>query len=447
MKISIIGCGYVGLISAACLASFGYEVVCIDRNLERIKMLRQRHVPFHEPGLRRLLEDVANAERLRFSTDISVGVRQCAVVFIAVGTPSRRGDARTDLSDVRAAVESIVPALEPGCVVVMKSTVPVGTADDMDSLIAKLRPELKVDVVSNPEFLRQGEAIKDFIHPDRVVVGTTSDRARVIMETLYHPFIQNEIPILFTDRRTAELSKYATNAFLAAKIAMIGEIADMCEASDADVETVAQVLGGDKRIAPGCLRPGPGYGGSCFPKDTRALVSMAREFGLRCRTIEAVIEANEMRKKNMATRIIHAAGGDVRGREIGVLGVTFKPETDDMREAPSLEILPLLQAAGARIRAYDPKGMAQAAKLLANVAWKKNCRDALDGAHIAVVLTEWKEFRSLDFLSLRNIMAGDVLVDLRNIYRAEDIIKAGFQYFSIGRRSRKANPSVNLDPR
>lgn len=445
MKVAMIGVGYVGLVSAACLASFGYKVVCVDRDRERIDRLRRNLIPFYEPGLERLLEEMLKAGRLCFSIDVSFSLRECTVVFIAVGTPSRRGYAGTDLSDVQAAIKAVVPALEPGCVVVMKSTVPVGTADEMESLISRLRPELEFDVVSNPEFLRQGKAIEDFIHPDRVVVGIASARARPVMENLYHPFSRNEIPVLFTDRRTAELSKYAANAFLAAKIAMIGEIADLCEASNADVEIVAQILGCDKRIAPGCLRPGPGFGGSCFPKDTRALVSMAREFGLRSRTIEAVIEANDMRKKDMAARIINAAGGEVQGREIGVLGVTYKPGTDDMREAPSLEILPILQAAGARIRAYDPRGMTQAAGLLADIDWKGDCRGALEGAHVAVILTEWNEFRSLDFSSLRNIMAGNVLVDLRNVYRAEDMVNAGFQYHSIGRRTLYANSGVYLE--
>ena len=478
MKIAMIGGGYVGLVSAACLAGFGYEVVCVERDSARVELLRQNRLPFYEPGLEALLGEGLNAGRLRFSTDLPASVSTCALVFIAVGTPMRgvarqcapsggaggsaprketgvarqcvppekhAGDSGADLSDVRSAVEAVAAALQPGCVVVMKSTVPVGTADIMEARIAELRPDLDFDLVSNPEFLRQGEAIEDFVHPDRVVVGVASSRARAVMEALYHPFARKETPILFTDRRTAELSKYAANTFLAAKIALIGEIADLCEARGADVETVARVVGSDKRIASGFLRPGPGFGGSCLPKDTKALLSMARECGLRCHAIEAVVEANQARKQGMAARIIRAAGGDVRGMEIGILGVTFKPETDDMRAAPSLEILPALQAAGARVRAYDPQGMKQAAKLLDGIDWKEDCQSALEGAHVAVILTEWAEFRSLDFAALGARMAGNVLVDLRNIYRGEDVAAAGLEYHSIGRQSLKAAKAEETD--
>ncbi|MCY4032111.1 MAG: UDP-glucose/GDP-mannose dehydrogenase family protein [Hyphomicrobiales bacterium] len=433
MKIAMIGGGYVGLVSAACLASFGYEVVCVERNRERLDLLEQRRIPFFEPGLERLLEEVLDAQRLRFSADAPGAVRDCAIVFIAVGTPSRRADFGADISDVRDALKEIIPALQQQCTVVMKSTVPVGTSDEIESLIAQTRPDLDFDVVANPEFLRQGEAIEDFIHPERVVVGVNSERAQAVMESLYHPFALNETPVLFTDRRTAEISKYAANGFLAAKIAMIDEIADICEIAGADVETVAHIIGSDTRIAHGCLRPGPGFGGSCFPKDTKALLSMAKTLGVRIRTIEATIEANTERKKNMAAKIINAVGGDVRGKTIGVLGVTFKPETDDMREAPSLVILPALCDAGAKIQAFDPHGMKAAAQLIDGIDWKEDCYAALDGADIAVILTEWKEFRSLDFSLLRKRMNGNTLIDLRNIYRAEDVVAAGFQYHSIGR--------------
>ena len=434
----MIGGGYVGLVSAACLAGFGYEVVCVERDARRVELLRQNRLPFHEPGLEGLLGEVLASGRLRLCTDLPAAVAACAVVFIAVGTPMRRGDSGADLSDVRAAVEAAAAALRPGSAVVMKSTVPVGTADAMEARIAELRPGLDFDLVSNPEFLRQGKAIEDFTRPDRVVVGVNGARARAVMEALYHPFAQKQTPILFTDRRTAELGKYAANGFLAAKVALIGEMADLCEAVGADVETVARILGSDRRIAPGFLRPGPGFGGSCLPKDAAALVSMARERGLRCRTVEAVVEANEARKRSMAARIVQAAGGDVRGREIGVLGVTFKPDTDDMRAAPSLEILPALQAAGARVRAYDPQGMRQAAALLPGVEWRQDCRGALHGAHVGVILTEWQEFRSLDLAGLRACMAGNVLVDLRNICRPEDAAAAGFDYHCIGRTALKA---------
>ena len=445
MRIAMIGGGYVGLVSAVCLSSFGYEVVCVERDSKKLELLKQSCVPFFEPRLERLLEEVLDAERLCFSANAFDAVHDCAVVFIAVGTPSRRADFGADISDVHNALKEIVPALQQQCVVVMKSTVPVGTSDEVESLIAKMRPDLACDVVANPEFLRQGEAIEDFIHPDRVVVGVNSEHAKAVMESLYHPFALNEIPIFFTDRRTAEISKYAANGFLAAKIAMIGEIADICEVADADVETVAHIMGADTRIAHGCLRPGPGFGGSCFPKDTRALLSMAQEFGVRFRTIEATIEANTMRKKSMATRIINAAGGNIHGKNIGILGVTFKPETDDMREAPSLDILPSLRDAGARIQVFDPRGMKTAAKLIDGIDWKEDCYTALDGADIAVILTEWKEFRSLDFSLLRQRMNGNILVDLRNIYRAEDVIAAGFQYHSIGRAptvARKSNANL-----
>ncbi|MCY4049837.1 MAG: UDP-glucose/GDP-mannose dehydrogenase family protein [Hyphomicrobiales bacterium] len=433
MKIAMIGGGYVGLVSAACLASFGYEVVCVERDSERLKLLEQRRVPFFEPGLERLLEEVLDAQRLHFSADALVAVRDCAIVFIAVGTPSRRADFGADISDVRDALKEITPALQQKCTVVMKSTVPVGTSDEIESLIAQTRPDLDFDVVANPEFLRQGEAIEDFIRPERVVVGVNSERAQAVMESLYHPFALNETPVLFTDRRTAEISKYAANGFLAAKIAMIDEIADLCEVAGADVETVAHIIGSDARIAPGCLRPGPGFGGSCFPKDTKALLSMAQTLGVRIRTIEATIEANTERKRNMATKIINAAGGSIHGKTVGVLGVTFKPETDDMRESPSLDILPALRDAGATVQAFDPHGMKSAARLIDDIDWKEDCYAALDGADIAIILTEWKEFRSLDFSLLRQRMNGNILVDLRNIYRAEDVVAAGFQYHSVGR--------------
>ena len=462
MKVAMIGGGYVGLVSAACLAHFGHEVVCIERDAARIAALERGELPFYEPGLAALLAETRAGGTLRFSAELAGCIEDREVAFIAVGTPARarvrrdvlpaRAELRAqnglpasgspknlpppqgaDLSDVEAAVDALAAVLPEGCVVAMKSTVPVGTADAMEARIAAARPGLEFAMVSNPEFLRQGEAIRDFIQPERIVVGAASEQGRAAMERLYHPFGQREIPLVFTDRRSAELSKYAANVFLAGKLALIGEVADLCEAGGGDVEVVARVLGGDARIGAGFLRPGPGFGGSCLPKDGAALVSMAREHGVACHVIEAILASNEARKSAMTSRIVAAGGGTAKGMRVGVLGVTFKPETDDMRDAPALTIVPALQAAAAEVRAYDPRGMAAAARLLPGVAWASGAKDALRGADVGVVLTEWREFRSLDLAELRGVMRGDALVDLRNVYRREEAAAAGFVYHSIGR--------------
>lgn len=438
MKIAMIGGGYVGLVSAACLAHFGHEVVCIERDASRIAALERGELPFYEPGLEALLGETRGAGMLRFSAELAGCIEDREVAFIAVGTPARTRardvvGGSADLSDVEAAVDALAAVLPEGCVVAMKSTVPVGTADAMEARIRRARPGLGFEMVSNPEFLRQGDAIRDFIRPERIVVGASSERGREAMAALYHPFAPAEAPLIFTDRRSAELGKYAANVFLAGKVALIGEVADLCEAGGGDVEVVARILGGDARIGAGFLRPGPGFGGSCLPKDAKALVSMARENGVECRVVEAILASNEARKAAMAARIVAAGGGAAEGLRVGVLGVTFKPETDDMREAPALTIVPALQAAGAVARAYDPRGMATAAALLPGVAWASGAKDALRGADVAVVLTEWREFRSLDLAGLRGVMRGDALVDLRNVYRREEAEAAGFAYHSIGR--------------
>lgn len=433
MRIAMIGTGYVGLVTGVCLADFGHDVVCVDRDAGKIARLKDGVVPIYEPGLERLLETNIGAGRLKFTTDMGEAVKSAQACFIAVGTPARRGDGHADLSYVFAVADELAPLIDEHMVVVAKSTVPIGTNRAIRDRILQNRPEAEFDVASNPEFLREGAAIEDFMHPDRVVVGAETDRAREVMREIYRPLNLRETPIVFTSLESAEMIKYAANAFLATKITFINEIADLCERVGADVQHVAKGLGLDGRIGAKFLHPGPGYGGSCFPKDTRALLRTAEEIGSPLTIVRSVVEANEARRRAMAGRIIAAAGGDVSARRIAMLGVTFKPGTDDMREAPALDIVRDLHAAGASVVVCDPKGRKEGEALLGPVTWATHPHDAAKDADMLVLVTEWNEFRALDLGRLRELMAGDVLVDLRNVYVPEDARAAGFRYFSIGR--------------
>ena len=433
MRVAMIGTGYVGLVSGACFADFGHHVTCIDKNADKIEQLRSGGVPIYEPGLDLLIERNVREGRLDFETDLTEAVKAADVVFIAVGTPSRRGDGHADLSYVYAAAEEIAQAMDGFTVVVTKSTVPVGTGDEVEAVIRKTRPDAQFAVVSNPEFLREGAAIEDFKRPDRVVVGVEDDNAREVMRELYRPLFLNETPIVFTARRTSELIKYAANAFLAMKITFINEMADLCEAVGADVQQVAKGIGLDNRIGGKFLHAGPGYGGSCFPKDTLALTRTAQEYDSPVRLVETVVEINDARKAAMADKVIKACDGDVAGKTVAVLGLTFKPNTDDMRDAPSLDIIPALQKAGAKIKAYDPAGALEAEKLLNDVEMTTGAYLCAEDADVMVIITEWNEFRALDLDRVRECMKGSVLVDLRNIYDPADMTERGFKYVSIGR--------------
>ena len=433
MHVAMIGAGYVGLVSGACFSEFGHDVVCVDSDTSRIETIEAGSVPLYEPGLPELIAKNIEAGRLAFSTNLSKAVATADAVFIAVGTPSRRGDGHADLDYVYAAAKEIAQNLNGYTVIVTKSTVPVGTGQEVERIIAECADGEAFDVASNPEFLREGNAIEDFIRPDRVVVGCESERARQVMRELYRPLFLNETPVLFTSRNTAELIKYAANAFLATKITFINEMADLCEAAGADVQEVARGIGLDGRIGSKFLHAGPGYGGSCFPKDTLALLRTANNFDLACKIVAAVIEANDARKLRMADKVIAACDGSVAGKTIAVLGVTFKPNTDDMREAPSLDIIPALQQAGARIRAHDPVGMSEAAQVLADVDWCSDAYDAMRDADALVIITEWNEFRALDLGQAKALMRMPVMVDLRNIYKPSDVRSLGFRYFSVGR--------------
>jgi UDPglucose 6-dehydrogenase len=437
MKIAMIGTGYVGLVSGTCFAEFGHEVVCVDKDASKIERLKRGEIPIFEPGLDSLVTSNVEAGRLFFTTDLAVAAKDAEAIFIAVGTPSRRGDGHADLTYVFAAAEEIADNLHNYAVIVTKSTVPVGTGDRVEALIRKRRPDADFDVASNPEFLREGAAIEDFMRPDRVVVGTDSERARDVMRRLYRPLFLNETPVLFTDRRTSELTKYAANAFLATKITFINEIADLCEATGANVQDVARGIGLDGRIGKKFLHAGPGYGGSCFPKDTKALLQTANEFGTTVSIIDAVVHANDARKKRMAERIAHALGDNLAGKRIAVLGVTFKPNTDDMRDAPSLDIIPALQKAGASITAFDPEGMKEARKLLPDVNWAEDAYGTMEGADALVILTEWNEFRALDLSRVRSLLRQPLIIDLRNIYPPREMALAGFEYHSVGRMTVK----------
>ena len=433
MRVAMIGTGYVGLVSGACFADFGHEVVCVDKDASKVETLNAGGIPIYEPGLDLLVQRNVREDRLSFTQNLEEAVRAADAVFIAVGTPSRRGDGFADLSYVYAAAKEIAEVMDGYTVVVTKSTVPVGTGDEVERIIRETRPDADFSVVSNPEFLREGAAIDDFKHPDRVVVGTDDDRARAAMNELYRPLFLNETPIIFTSRRTSELIKYAANAFLAMKITFINEIADLCEKVGANVQEVAKGVGLDNRIGGKFLHAGPGYGGSCFPKDTLALTRTAQENDAPLRLIETVVEVNDARKRAMADKVIDACGGDVDGKTVAVLGVTFKPNTDDMRGAPSLEVIPALQKAGARIRAFDPAGTVEAEKLFANVEFVSGPYFCAEGADVLVIITEWNEFRALDLDRVRECMKGSVLVDLRNIYDPADMTERGFKDVSVGR--------------
>ncbi|MBI3418715.1 MAG: UDP-glucose/GDP-mannose dehydrogenase family protein [Proteobacteria bacterium] len=433
MKIAMIGTGYVGLVSGACFAEFGVEVTCVDTHAEKIAALQAGKIPIFEPGLDALVQKNRARGSLQFTIDLKTALQGVEAVFIAVGTPSRRGDGHADVTFVMEAARAIARNLSGYAVVVMKSTVPVGTARKVAALIRKENPKAEFDVAANPEFLREGSAIGDFMRPDRVVIGTDSERAREVMRHLYRPLNLNETPLVFCACETAELAKYAANAFLATKITFINEIADLCEKTGANVQDVARAIGLDGRIGRKFLHAGPGYGGSCFPKDTLALIQTATDFKSPLKIVESVVAVNEARKKQMAERVIAACGGSVKGLTLAVLGLTFKPNTDDMREAASLAIVPALQAAGAQIRAFDPAGMEEAAKVLKNVNFCRAAHDAMQGSDAAVILTEWNEFRALDPARMAQALKKKVLVDLRNIYKPEEMKAAGLQYFSIGR--------------
>jgi UDPglucose 6-dehydrogenase len=442
MRVTVVGTGYVGLVSGACFSDFGHHVTCVDKDETKIARLRNGVMPIYEPGLDDLVERNVREGRLNFATDLGGAVKDAEVVFIAVGTPSRRGDGFADLSYVFAAAQEIAAHIQGFTVVVNKSTVPVGTGDAVEKLIRDIGPDGEFAVASNPEFLREGAAIEDFKRPDRVVIGVEDDRARDVLRALYRPLFINETPIVFTQRRTSELIKYAANGFLAMKITFINEIADLCEAVGADVQEVARGIGLDGRIGSKFLHAGPGYGGSCFPKDTLALARTAQTVGTPLRLIETVVEVNDDRKRAMTEKIVAAAGGDVRGKTIGVLGLTFKPNTDDMREAPSLAILPELIAAGASVRVFDPEGMAEARRCFPGAVFASDAYDAAKGADLLAILTEWDQFRALDLKRIRDALKSPVVVDLRNIYKPADMKALGFTYVSVGRPDDTVRPPL-----
>ena len=433
MRVAMIGTGYVGLVSGACFADFGHVVTCVDKDAGKIDRLNRGEIPIFEPGLDALVAQNVEAGRLAFTTEAKDAIASADAVFIAVGTPSRRGDGHADLSYVYAAAKEIAELMDGFTVVVTKSTVPVGTGDEVEAIIRETNPDADFAVVSNPEFLREGAAIKDFKIPDRVVVGTDSERAREVMRELYRPLFLNETPILFTSRRTSELIKYAANAFLAVKITFINEMADLCEAVGANVQEVSRGIGLDGRIGRKFLNAGPGYGGSCLPKDTLALTKTANDAGCPVRIVDTVVEVNAARKRAMADKVIKAMGGDVNGKTIGVLGLAFKPNTDDMRDAPSLDIIPALTEAGAKVIAYDPESMHEAEKLLSGLDYAESAYEAIDGADAMVIITDWDQFRALDLDRVKTSQKSDIVVDLRNIYSPEDMAKRGFTYISVGR--------------
>ena len=434
MRVAMIGTGYVGLVSGACFADFGHVVTCIDKDPSKIERLERGEIPIFEPGLDDLVARNVREGRLFFTLEGAQAIKEADAVFIAVGTPTRRGDGHADLSYVYAAAEEIAGLIDGFTVVVTKSTVPVGTGDEVEAIIRKVNPNAQFAVVSNPEFLREGAAIEDFKRPDRVVVGTDDERAQAVMRDLYRPLSLNETPLVFTGRRTSELIKYAANAFLALKITFINEMADLCEVVGADVQQVAKGIGLDKRIGGKFLNAGPGYGGSCFPKDTIALVKTAQDYGAPTRLIETTVEVNDARKKAMAGKVAKAIGAeDLSGKTIGVLGLTFKPNTDDMRDAPSLDIIPALQALGAKVQAFDPEGAKEAAHMLKGVDFKSGAYEVAEGADALVIITEWDQFRALDLDRLKLLMNAPTVVDLRNVYKAAEMVKHGFTYASIGR--------------
>ncbi|EZP55974.1 UDP-glucose dehydrogenase family protein [Sphingomonas sp. RIT328] len=433
MRITMIGSGYVGLVSGACFADFGHDVICVDKDEGKIAALKAGRMPIYEPGLDALVATNVAAGRLTFTTDLAASVAGADAIFIAVGTPSRRGDGHADLSYVFAATEEIAAAVTGPTVVVTKSTVPVGTGDKVEAILREKRPEIDVAVVSNPEFLREGAAIGDFKRPDRIVIGTDDEAARKVMRGVYRPLYLNESPILFTGRRTSELIKYAANAFLATKITFINEIADLCEAVGANVQDVSRGIGLDNRIGAKFLHAGPGYGGSCFPKDTLALLKTAEDFESPVHIVEAVVKVNDSRKRAMGRKVLHALGDAPKGKTVALLGLTFKPNTDDMRDAPSIAIAQALSDAGVTVRAYDPEGMEAAERMMPELAFCKDAYEAATGADAVVIVTEWDAFRALDLPKLASIMAAPVLVDLRNVYRRDEVEGAGFAYTAVGR--------------
>lgn len=433
MHIAMIGAGYVGLVSGACFADFGHDVCCVDNDPAKIAALDRGEIPIFEPGLSDLVAKNVREGRLTFSTSLPAAVAAADAVFIAVGTPSRRGDGHADLSYVHQAAREIAAAMDGYTVVVTKSTVPVGTGDEVERIIRETRPDAAFAVVSNPEFLREGAAIADFKRPDRIIIGTEDEDAVRVMTEVYRPLYLNQAPLIVTSRRTAELTKYAANAFLATKITFINEIANLCEQVGANVQDVARGIGLDNRIGTKFLHAGPGYGGSCFPKDTLALIKTAQDYEAPIRIVETVAAVNDQRKRAMGRKVIAACGGSVRGETIAVLGLTFKPNTDDMREAPAIDVIRALQDAGARIRAYDPEGMDAARAVLTDVDYAKDAYDCARDAAALVIVTEWDIFRALDLPRLKAALASPVVVDLRNIYRPDDMQKHGFTYFSVGR--------------
>jgi len=432
MRVAMMGAGYVGLVSGACFADFGHQVSCIDKSAEKIAALKRGEIPIFEPGLADLVESNVRQGRLEFATEIS-GIGEAEAIFIAVGTPSRRGDGHADLSFVYQAVREIAPLLSSAAVVITKSTVPVGTGDEIENILREKRPDADIQVASNPEFLREGAAIQDFKHPDRIVVGSDDDRARKVLAEIYRPLYLNAPPIIYVSRRTAELIKYASNAFLATKITFINEMADLCEQVGADVQEVARGMGLDNRIGAKFLHAGPGFGGSCFPKDTSALIKTAHDHGVPLRLVETVSAVNEQRKRAMARKVVQALGGSVRGKTIAVLGLTFKPNTDDTRDSPAIPLITALHDLGAIVRGYDPAGMEQAKPLLPDVQYCHSAYSAAEGADAVVIATEWEQFRALDLTRLKGLMIQPVIVDLRNIYRSDEMRRAAFRYVPIGR--------------
>jgi UDPglucose 6-dehydrogenase len=433
-RIVMVGSGYVGLVSGACFADFGHDVICVDKDSSKIERLEQGIMPIFEPGLAELVSKNVVSGRLAFSTDLDVSIAGADAIFIAVGTPSRRGDGHADLSYVHAASREIAKALTGYAVIVTKSTVPVGTGDEVERIIRETRPDARFSVVSNPEFLREGAAITDFKRPDRIVIGAEDEPAREVMREIYRPLYLNQAPLLFTDRRTSELIKYAGNAFLAMKITFINEMADLCEAVGADVQQVAHGIGLDNRIGTKFLHAGPGYGGSCFPKDTLALIKTAQDYGTPVRIVETVASVNDQRKRAMARKVIQAMGGDVRGKRVAILGLTFKPNTDDMRDAPSIAVIQGLQDHGAAIAAYDPEGMEQAKLMLTGIDYASNPYTCMEGADALVIVTEWEQFRALDMRRIRGLLRQPLIIDLRNIYSPDEVRRNGLDYVSIGRR-------------
>ena len=433
MRIAMIGAGYVGLVSGACFSEFGVDVVCVDKDVNKVDLLNKHQVPIYEPELSAIVEKNVRAGRLSFTTDLKAGVKGVDAVFIAVGTPSRRGDGHADLTYVYDATKEVALAITDYTVIVTKSTVPVGTGDEIEGILRKICPKGSFDVVSNPEFLREGSAINDFMRPDRVVIGTTSETAQDVMRNLYRPLFLTDTPILFTARRTAELIKYAANTFLATKITFINEISDLCEQVGADVQDVAKGIGLDGRIGNKFLHAGPGYGGSCFPKDTLALVKTAQDANSPIKIVEAVVAVNEKRKLLMVDKILDACDGKFKEKKVAVLGLTFKPNTDDMRESPSLVIVSALVKGGANVFVYDPQGMDEAKEMLEGVSWCNDTYETMGGADAVVIVTEWNEFRSLDLDRMKSLMRKPVMVDLRNIYNPGEMLVAGFDYYCVGR--------------